>query len=132
MSLSFNRDGTMVASDGPAAPDDGSGGLTLWSFPEGRLIKRLPGRPTAISSDWKYYASDHGIYRMEHGKALVSLPDCVFFGFSQDSRYAAAASRHVGMDGARIRVVELPSGRQVSAFGRHAAFAIAMSPTVCL
>jgi hypothetical protein len=47
--VSFNQDGTMVASDGPTAPDDVSGNLTLWSFPEGRLIKRLAVRPTAIS-----------------------------------------------------------------------------------
>jgi len=40
--VAFSADGTMVASDGPAAADDVSGDLTLWSFPDGRLIKRLP------------------------------------------------------------------------------------------
>ena len=35
-SVSFSLDGAMVASDGPIAPDDVSGNLTLWTFPEGR------------------------------------------------------------------------------------------------
>ena len=56
----FNQDGAMVASEGPAAPGDLSGGLTLWSFPEWRLVKRLPARPTAISGDFKFL---HGIPR---------------------------------------------------------------------
>jgi WD40 repeat protein len=128
--VSFNRDGTMVASDGPTVPDDLSGSLTLWSFPEGRLIKRVPVRPTAISNDWKYYASYHGIAKMETGKALISLGDSVFavFAFSPDSRYAAESSSRQGIRDSHIRVVELASGSQVSAFGKHAAFAIAMSP----
>ena len=50
---SFSPDGTMVASDGPAAAADLSGNLTLWSFPEGRPIKSLPVVPTAISDDWE-------------------------------------------------------------------------------
>ncbi len=40
--VAFSPDGTMVASDGPAAADDVSARLTLCSFPDGRLIKRLP------------------------------------------------------------------------------------------
>jgi hypothetical protein len=56
--VSFSPDGTMVASDGSFAHNDGSGDLALWSFPEGRLIRRLAVQPTAISSDWKYYATD--------------------------------------------------------------------------
>src|SRR5262249_28086666 len=62
----------MVASDGPATPDDVSGDLTLWSFPEGRLIKRLPGRPTAISANWKYYATSHGVAELATGKPVIS------------------------------------------------------------
>lgn len=114
--VSFNRDGTMVASDGPTAPDDVSGNLTLWSFPEGRLIKRVPVRPTAISNDG--------------ASALISLGASVFavIAFSPDSRYNAESSSRQGIQDSHIRVVELASGRRVSAFGRHAAFAIAMSP----
>src|ERR1035438_4993927 len=65
--VSFSSDGTMVASDGPATAGDHSGNLRLWSFPEGRLIKRLPVR-AAISSDWKYYAGDRGVAKMETGE----------------------------------------------------------------
>jgi WD40 repeat protein len=126
--VSFSPDGTMVASDGPVTPDDVSGNLTLWSFPDGRFIKRLPVRPTAISRDWKYYATAHGVGNMETGKPLISLGDKVFAGaFSPDSRYVAESSSQ-GMHGPHIRVVELASGKQVSAFGRHAGFGIAISP----
>jgi WD40 repeat protein len=128
--VSFSPDGTMVASDGSTAPDDVSGNLTLWSFPAGQLIKRLPARPTAISGDWKYYATDHGVAKMETGEPLISLGDGVsaVYAFSPDSRYVAESSRSQRSHDTHIRVVELASGKQVSAFGKHAAFAIAMSP----
>jgi WD40 repeat protein len=127
--VSFSPDGKMVASDGPTAPDDVSGDLTLWSFPDGRLIKRLHVRPTAISNDWKYYASCHGVGEMETGKLLISLGDsiCAVHAFSPDSRYVAESSPRRGIHDSAIRVVELASGKQVSAFGRYDG-TIAMSP----
>jgi WD40 repeat protein len=127
--VSFSPNGTMVASDGPAAPYDVSGNLTLWSFPEGRLIKRISAKPTAISRDWKYYATSGGVTEMETGKPLISLGKgrSANFTFSPDSRYVAESgnSRQYA-----IRVLELPTGKQVSAFGngKHDAFGIAMSP----
>src|SRR5271169_4206082 len=75
--VSFSPDGTMVASDGPTSPDDMSGDLSVWSFPGGKLIKRLPVRPTAISGDWKYYASYNAVGEMESGKAVISLEEGV-------------------------------------------------------
>lgn len=92
--VSFSPDGTMVASDGPAAPGDVSDSLTLWSFPEGRLIQRLLVRPSAISSDWKYYASYHGVAKMENGEPLISLGDSVYavHAFSPDSRFLVTPS----------------------------------------
>jgi WD40 repeat protein len=128
--VSFSQDGTMVASDGSTAPDDMSGNLTLWSFPEGRLIKHLPVRPTAVSSDWRYYASFHGVGEIETGKPLISLGDDVYaiHAFSPDSRYVAESPSGKGIKDSRIRVVELASGKQVSAFGKYDAFSIAISP----
>jgi hypothetical protein len=106
--VSFSPDGTMVASDGPTTPDDVSESLTLWSFPEGRLIKQLPAKPTAISSDWKYYATYSGITELETGKPLISLEKDAGAGyaFSPDSRYVAESgtSRNHA-----IRILELPS-----------------------
>jgi WD40 repeat protein len=127
--VSFSQDGTMVASDGPTAPDDVSGNLTLWSFPDGRLIKHLPVQPTAISSDWKSYASFHSVGEVESGKPLISLGDNVYavHAFSPDCRYVAESPASKGKD-SHIRIVELPSGKQVSAFGKHDAFSIAISP----
>jgi len=127
--VSFSPDGTMVASDSPSRPNDVSGNLTLWSFPEGRLIKRLPVKPRAISRDWKYYATDHGVAEMESGKPVISLRKDVYaiHAFSPDGRYVAESlsgpRRH-----SHIRIVELASGKQVSEFGKLDAFALAMSP----
>ncbi len=47
----------MIASDGPVKPDDVSDNRTLWSFPEGRLIKSVSALPTAVSANWKFYAT---------------------------------------------------------------------------
>jgi len=128
--VAFSQDGTMVASDGATAPDVVSGDLTLWSFPEGRLIKRLPVQPMAISRDWKYYASAHGVGEIDSGKQLISLGENVYavHAFSPDSRYVAESPSGEGIEGSHIRVAELASGRQVSAFGRHNAFSMAISP----
>jgi hypothetical protein len=128
--VAFNLDGTMVASDGPTAPGDLSGNMTLWSFPEGTLVKRLPVRPTAISSDFRFYAGFHGVWEIETGKPLISLGDNVYavHAFSPDSRYVAESRSGKGTEDRRIRVVELASGKQVSAFGKYDAFSIAISP----
>ena len=128
--VSFSPDGTMVASNGPTTPDDFSGNASLWSFPEGRLIKSLSVEPWAISGNWKYYASEHGVGEMESGKPLISLGDGVYatWAFSPDSQYVAESLSGKGIHNPQIRVVELASGKQVSAFGGHHAFSMAISP----
>lgn len=128
--VSFSPDGTMVASDGASTPDDVSQNLTLWSFPEGRLIKRIPVRPTALSNDWKYYASYNTVGEMESGKPLISVGDGVFaiHTFSPDSRYVAESLPGHDIHDPHIRVVELANGKQVSAFGKHTPFSVAISP----
>lgn len=124
------RNGKMVASDGPAAPDDVSGELTLWNFADGRLVKRLPTRPRGISRDWKYYSTDHGVAELETGRPVISLGTGVYaiHAFSPDSRYAAESVRVGGHDSRKTHVVELATGKQVSAFGRHAPNSMAISP----
>lgn len=127
--VSFNLDGTMVASDGATAPDDVSGNLTLWSFPEGQLIRQVPEQPTALSSDWKYYATFHGVSNLETGESVISLGDDVYavYAFSPDNRYVAELPIR-GARNPKLRVVELASGKQVSSFVKHTAFSVAISP----
>ncbi len=128
--VSFSPDGTMVASDGPAAPDDVSEKSTLWSFADGQLIKQLPVRVMTISHDWKYYASSHGVAEMETGRPVIAHEDKEYaaYAFSPDSRYVAEWAFDKGGKDSGIRVIELVSGKQVSAFGKHSPFAIAISP----
>jgi WD40 repeat protein len=106
--------------------------LALWSFPEGRLIRRLAVQPTAISSDWKYYATARSVGKVETGAALFSSGHRVdaVHAFSPDSRYVAESSANKVAGDSQIRLVELATGKQVSAFGKHHAFSIAMSPDV--
>jgi hypothetical protein len=44
--VAFNRHGDRIASDAAANPEDRSDGLTIWTFPGGRLVRRLPGSVT--------------------------------------------------------------------------------------
>jgi WD40 repeat protein len=125
--VSYSPDGTMVASDGPADPDDVSNNLTLWRFADGQLVKRLSGRPAAISPDWKYYATNHSILALETARPLIELDrnSDGQFVFSPDSQYVAVT----GMDRTdAIRVFELPTGRQVRGFGRSHIYGLAISP----
>lgn len=128
--VAFSPDGSMVASDGPATPADVSGNIAIWSFPEGRLIKQLPGGSFAISSDWKYYASSYGVKEMKTAKSLISVSDKVYPGytFSPDSRYVAESTRGKGSHNANIRIIEVATGKHVSTFGSHSPFSIAISP----
>lgn len=128
--VAFSSDGKMVASDGASSPEDVSGNLTIWSFPDGKLIKQLPGRPIVVSSDWKYYATFHGVREFDMGNALTSLGDDVYavHSFSPDSRYVIESVPGNRAKGAAIRVLELPSGKQVAAFGDFGAFSLAVSP----
>jgi WD40 repeat protein len=121
--VSFSPNGKMVASDGATAPDDVSGHLSLWSFPEGRLIKRLSERVSAISPNWKYYVTDNAVREVDTGKLVLSLPKPVvqFLAFSPDSRYAAESHRN-------IRIIDLVTRKPIISFGKRGAFAFAFSP----
>jgi len=126
--VAFSPDGRAIASDAAAAPDDVSGNLTVWSFPGGRLIRRLPVQPQAISPDWKYYASYNSVGDLRTGEVIFSSPAGVnsLHAFSSDGRYVADTTPTP--DGEHIRVFDLPSGRQVKAFSRLAPSSIAISP----
>jgi hypothetical protein len=104
--VAFSPNGKAIASDVAAAPDDVSGNLTVWSFPDGRLIKRLPVRPEAISLDWKYAAGSGGVADMETGKPIISLESNEFalHAFSPDSRYVAETAQGPAAARARIRI----------------------------
>jgi hypothetical protein len=77
----------------------------------------------------KYYASYNSMAKMGAGEAVISWGECAAVSaFSTESRYVAELSYSQHVRYSRIRVVELASGKQVSAFGTIAPNAIAMSP----
>ena len=128
--VAFNQDGTMVASNGSASPDDVSGNLSFWSFPEGALVKQLAGWPTSISADWRYYASNRSVVEVETGRPRISRTEKEYavYAFSPDGRYVAESRVAERADVSSIRVLDLSSDKPVSAFGKHRAFSLAISP----
>jgi WD40 repeat protein len=122
--VAFSADGSEVASDGVKNPQDPSENLSFWSFPEGRLVRKVVVRARTLSPDWKYYASPQGVGIVGTGKPLITFASERFgiSAFSSDSRYVAESS------GQQIRVFTLPDGKQVRAFRRHGAFSLAISP----
>jgi len=127
--VQFSRDGTMVASDGATSPTDVSNEISLWTFPEGRLVKRLPYAVWALSPNWKYAASKQGVVDVETGKVVLpTKPQAELVeAFSPDGRYVVE-SRLTKRKGFKIVVFEISTGKQVSAFGRRQAFSLAVSP----
>jgi len=128
--VAFSPDGTMVASDGPATPNGAYGNLTIWSFPDGRLIREFSVQPIAISDDWKYFAGPHSVSELQTGKTIISLgkKDFAGFAFSPDSRYVAESLPGHSVRDSSIRIVDLATGKQTNAFGMYAPFSMAISP----
>jgi hypothetical protein len=128
--VAFNDKGNEVASDGATTPKDVSGELSFWTFPEGRFLRKLPVKPTAISDDFKYYASHNAVGDLTNGRKLFSLSEDTYatFAFSHDNRYVAESMWRNAPKGAKIRVLELPTLKQVSAFSRSSAQSMAISP----
>jgi DNA-binding beta-propeller fold protein YncE len=128
--VAFSPDGTKIASDAATAPDDVTGDLTIWSFPEGNLIRKVPEASFELSPDWKYFATQKGVAEVDTGKSIISIGGKAYpvLVFSPDSRYVAESisSKHA-LDGA-IHIVELASRMQVSAFGKRNPYSLAISP----
>jgi WD40 repeat protein len=124
--VAFNPDGTEIASDAAATPTDSSGTLTLWSFPEGKLLKQLPIQPRAISPDWKYVAGPHGLYEVATGKPILELGEKAWasFTFSPDSRFVIESSTF-----GPLHILDLPTGKELRTIGGpHGSMGIAISP----
>ena len=127
--VAFSGDGKQVASDGYFEPEERSGDLSFWTFPEGKLIRKFPVQITSLSPDWKYYATYHEVSRVDAAKPLLLFKEEDFhtFVFSPDSRYVAMTTSK-DERGPRIRVLELPSGKQLQAFGKRYAHSLAFNP----
>jgi WD40 repeat protein len=122
--VSFNQTGSRIATDGPTENDDVSNDLTIWSFPGGKLLKRLPGRPEAVSPRWHYYATQNGVRSMANGALIVRATDYSVQAFSADERFVVQSNEKVG-----TRIVNLHRPAAVRKLGRHQAFSLAVDAT---
>jgi WD40 repeat protein len=128
--VAFNQTGTMVVADGQPASGHSSSGMNIWSFPAGKLIKFLPFNHADLSRNWKYYADFHGVGETSTGRKLIYLGSKTYatHAFSPDSRYVAESVQHGANLPNPITITRLADGKQISAFGRHYARAIAIGP----
>lgn len=134
--LAFSPDARMIA-EGSSENDN----LIVWSFPDGKSLRRLKYRSLALSADWKYLATDEGIVDMRTGKAVVSLgerfgkaacakfsPGNQYLAFTTDQPLGFGAHQQVPSGHPRIQVVRTRDGRVLKAFGKRYVSALAFSP----
>jgi WD40 repeat protein len=124
--VAFSHSGAEIASDAAGTPTDTAGTLTLWSFPEGKLLKQLPIQPQAISPDWKFVAGPHGVYEVATGKPILELGEKTWasFTFSPNSRFAIESSTS-----GPLHILDLPTGKELRTIGGpHRAMSVAISP----
>lgn len=127
--VAFSPDGKMVASDGPAKPDEVSRGLTIWAFPKGRFVRRVNAVPDSLSPSWKYVAAADGIRRLkDDGLVLSTGRSNDAHVFSPDDRFLAVLHSKRSNNEPNLRVLSLPGTQQVSAFGSSSALSVAFSP----
>jgi len=126
--VAFSPDGRRIASDALANPKDKVGGwTTIWSFPDGRLLKRLPGEPIAISRDWKYYGDQKQIRAMKDGAPVAWKPERAFETLAFGPGRIVAA-QDLDAEGPAIRVSDRVTGKLLAAFGQNQVFSLAVSP----
>ena len=127
--VAFSSDGRQIASDGATTPTDSSGKLSIWTFPGGKLVKRVSVQPDEISPDFRYVSDGHSISSVQTGKPVISFGSTRFVvtAFSRDSRYVAVAQPDKGTV-LRIRVMDLSSGRPISTIGSRGPASMALSP----
>lgn len=119
--VSFNRTGTKIATDGPTNDADVTEHLSIWSFLDGKLLRRLPGSPTAVSARWHYYATQHGVRSMTSGAVLIPVKSYVEQAFSPDESFVVQSNGELG-----TRIVNLRTPYSSNRLGTHAAFALAV------
>jgi len=126
--VAFSFDGRQSASDGATTPTDGSGKLSIWTFPGGKLVKQISVQPDEISPDFRYVSDGHEISSVQTGKPVISFGSTRFMvtAFSRDSRYVAIAQPDKGA-ALRIRVMDLSSDRPISTVGSRGSASMALS-----
>ena len=124
--VSFSPDGKEVATDGPGA-DGHPHGLSIWRFADGTFVRSIDASYNGLSANWRYAIRKRDVIDLQTGSAIYSASGDARFVFSADSRYVVLSPEHSGAGNA-IRVISLPDGHPVAAFGSHPTSALAISP----
>ena len=135
--VAISTDGLTVAANGnfPGIPRSLYGeDLSLWTFADGRFLRRIPETPLVISSDFHYFAATTGVFNLQTGESIFrpadksqTLGDA---GFSPNEEYVAvtgAASLRESKQ-TQITVLRTKDGSVVSRFGSRYTRGLAFHP----
>jgi WD40 repeat protein len=115
-----------ISSDGQTAAggslyDSEKGSLTLWSFPEGKFIRKIQGYPLALSPDFRYAALQKQILDLQTGKAVLSVRNqkdrLDAAAFSPNGELVAVKATPHLVKGSQLTILRISDGTRLSSFG---------------
>jgi WD40 repeat protein len=131
--VAISSDGRTVAADGNT-PAGEAGALGLWTFPEGEYLRSIVGTPSAISSDFRYFATETGVQEVETGENIFQISGQPYIfrraAFSPSGEYVALVAGGNGGNGKRPQIIVLKTadGSLTSSFGTRHTKAVAFHP----
>ncbi|HLK65331.1 MAG TPA: hypothetical protein VKU19_17955 [Bryobacteraceae bacterium] len=130
--VAISADGKTVASNG--ALSGNAAGTGFWTFPAGKFIRSIEGNPKAVSSDFRFLATEDRAIDLSSGQVVLRLPSgrrlWTQAAFSATGEYFASAAYFEDgkPDTPRITVVRTSDGAVVSRFGKRYTASIAAHP----
>jgi len=125
--VAMSPDGATVASNG-ALPDGSAGGISLWTFPQGKYLRSILGSPQAFSPDWRFLATDTGIFDLKSDRQVFELSPTygrlARAAFTPDGQYLALAAYNPN----RLVTVKTSGGSRVRTFSTRYTAALAILP----
>jgi WD40 repeat protein len=107
--------------------------LSIWTFPDGKFVRTVGGKPVAISANWSLLAVEGSLIDLNSGATLLKTPNLVRGRpacFTPDSRHLVMALtswvKHRGPK--QIKVISTRDTSEVSSFCSRYTTALAVSP----
>ncbi len=130
--VAMSADGKTVASNG--AVPGGVAGMGLWTFPEGKFLRSVPGSPRRLSPDFRFLAAEDRVLDLSANRPSYQLSGTHHLwtetAFSPSGEYFAFTAYLTSgkPDSPRITVVRTSDGSVVSRFGKRHTAALAIHP----